>query len=508
MAVDLEKLHAYVQRLQRQEKVEAQRRQEEQEKVQWGEKAYYAGKEYSKAKSAAQTVPELLKVEQERSTQLWKAYHLFDDEGTDDDFERMYQVRPYQVKKEELVVPVAPVQRNRWLDEDSDSDEDSDDIPMTGICRKRENIFQTPETPEQEQKRKQEAEELRRFLKENEEKALAAEKKRMEQKQKEQKREEKHFFERKQSFVNQTVLEASKKFQPLSTEQENALGKLRRKSYNKKKAAWMENIEKQRELAEQIFALKEVANHLYRQTEYSKYEYSELRDQHTEADVFAPEKNQSLATGAYYLYCEDMMQLHDQNKVRLHRLKKINDKCLVMQAELEKLKEQQGFPVSKKKPHTNDFLGNLEHINHHLRVGAENHERLDPRLSVSAEATQEQMKMHPIGKQMVVHKSMNRQEWAEMRGREMKETDTLVKYKCFRDKGFCKASLQEEEADDIQLVIAVDANAWAMRIPGNINDGKEGVLLPQNTEYYIVKEERYVVNWREKTRVFLAVGTT
>ena len=141
MAVDLEKLHAYVQRLQRQEKVEAQRRQEEQEKVQWGEKAYYAGKEYSKAKSAAQTVPELLKVEQERSTQLWKAYHLFDDEGTDDDFERMYQVRPYQVKKEELVVPVAPVQRNRWLDEDSDSDEDSDDIPMTGIYRKRENIF-------------------------------------------------------------------------------------------------------------------------------------------------------------------------------------------------------------------------------------------------------------------------------------------------------------------------------------------------------------------------------
>ena len=75
-----------------------------------------------------------------------------------------------------------------------------------------------------------------------------------------------------------------------------------------------------------------------------------------------------------------------------------------------------------------------------------------------------------------------------MQGREMKETDTIVKHKCFRDKGFCKASLQEE-ADDIQLVIAVDANAWAMRVPSNINDGKEGLLLPQNTEYYIMKKD-------------------
>ena len=50
---------------------------------------------------------------------------------------RMYQtaVRPYQVKKEGPVVPAATVLRNRWLDEDSDSDEDSDDIPMTGMDR-------------------------------------------------------------------------------------------------------------------------------------------------------------------------------------------------------------------------------------------------------------------------------------------------------------------------------------------------------------------------------------
>ena len=97
-----------------------------------------------------------------------------------------------------------------------------------------------------------------------------------------------------------------------------------------------------------------------------------------------------------------------------------------------------------------------------------------------------------------------------MQGAKLKETDITkgAKYKYFTDKGFCKASLGEEDTNEIQLVIAIDQSATAMRVSGAAQGEKDGIILPRDTKYYIVKEEKYEANGKEKTRVFLSVGTT
>ncbi len=364
---------------------------------------------------------------------------------------------------------------------------------------------------EQERLRQQEKAEQERLRELQRQQEAEQERLRQQQAEKQEKR-------KKQTFVDQSVLETTADFQILTEEQRNALSKTKRNAYDKKKEEWDKNVQQQRAVAEAMFHLKEEADALYKKLDFSKHPMDapfqrELNREFVPAEEFAPEVNMTLISGKSEIYCRNMKRLYEQNKKDMEQLEMFNRQYFLLQEELQKLKEKQGFPVPKKKtPHADDFLGNLDKINHYLRVGEEAGEKVSPALSVAANVTAVNLTKNAIGKQMVVHRSLTQQEWEEMRGAKLPEKYLThgadAKYKVFTDKGFCKASLGEEDTDEIQLVIAVDQSVAAMRVSGAAQGGKDGIILPRDTKYYIVKEEKYFAGGKEKTRVFLSVGTS
>lgn len=473
---------------------------------------------------------EQLRIENERRAQrelfstrtdddIWNSIEVSDD-GAEDEFSRMYAngTQPYEVKVHEPVSAQPIIKKTNWLDEDSDEESD-DDLFQTGIFRKRENVFEKKETPEEKQRKKEEEKARREEQQKKAEQRLAEERRQQEREIEAQEREAAQKVKEKQRFMEQSVLETTAKFTLLSEEQRNSLGKIQRNSYDKKKEAWEKNVAEQRKVAEKMYALKEQADTLYQKLKYSEIDYLDneamqrffgnmtLPSQIKKVEDFAPAQNGLLMTGEVDLYCDDMLRLSEHNKKITEQLEKVNQEYLQLKEELQQLKKQQGFPVSrKKKASGQDFLGNLDKVNSYLRDDKGIAEPLDPVLAEGVHLTA--MHTRLIGKQMVVHKSISQKEWAEMMGTNAQETKigTDHSYKHFKDKGFCRASFAEEGANDVQLVIAVNKNAAAIRISGAENGGREGILLPQNTEYYVVKEEQIFVNGQLKTRVYLSVG--
>ena len=208
-----------------------------------------------------------------------------------------------------------------------------------------------------------------------------------------------------------------------------------------------------------------------------------------EAESFRLEDNRTLLYGEPELFLEDLPKLREQNRAAIAELDRLTQQYQKYAEELKELKIEQGFTVPKVRQE-DDFFSNLEQINQYLRADEKDETMLNGLMRRTAEVTKNSMT--PIGKQMLVHRSLSRKAWEEMAGKQLSRTDNVVgyQYDFFQDKCFCRASFGEEAPDDVQLVIAVSKEIRARHVSGIAAGGKDGLLLPPETEYHIIKQER------------------
>lgn len=429
----------------------------------------------------------------------WKNLEPFSD-PEDEDFNKMYGMQPYQMKMQKPVdQPAAdpPFTKNMsWLDEDSDDE----DIFQTGLRRQSRNIFEPQETPEEKQRRKEKEKAQREQQKKLEEQwRMEEEQKRLRQQEAERKEKERLLEMEKQkeeTFVNELVRDRKPTFQVLTEEQRNSLGKFQRSAYDRRIEAFKQNIEQQKKLAVEMFQLKERAELVYKKIDFSKNRYTDYSVDHidgtpaeAEAESFRLEDNRTLLYGEPELFLKDLQKLREQNRAAIAELDRLTQQYQKYAEELKELKIEQGFTVPKVRQE-DDFFSNLEQINQYLRADEKDETMLNGLMCRTAEVTKNSMT--PIGKQMLVHRSLSRKAWEEMAGKQLSRTDNVVgyQYDFFQDKCFCRASFGEEAPDDVQLVIAVSKEIRARHVSGIAAGGKDGLLLPPETEYHIIKQER------------------
>ncbi|MDO4531182.1 MAG: hypothetical protein Q4C06_04300 [Bacillota bacterium] len=425
----------------------------------------------------------------------WKDFDLFGDQE-DEDFNKMYGMQPYQMKKQKPVdQPAAapPFTKNvSWLDDDSDEE----DFFQTGLYRQSRNIFEPQETPEEKQRRKEKEKAQREQQKKLEEqRRLEKEQERLRQQEKERKEKELRLEAEKQkekNFVDDLVRNRKPTFQVLTEEQRNSLGKFQRSAYDKRIENFKKNIEHQKKLAVEMFQLKERAELVYKKIDFSKSRYTDHIDgmpAEAEVESFRLEDNKTLLYGEPELFMRDLQKLSEQNRGSIAELDRLTQQYQKYAEELKNMKIEQGFSVPKVKEEE-DFFANLGQINQYLRTDKKDKTMLNSLMRKSAEITKDSLS--PIGKQMVVHKSLSQKEWEDMTGKQLSKADNVVgyRYDSFKDKCFCRASIGEEAPNDVQLVIAVSKDIRAMRVSGIEKGGKDGLLLLPETDYHIIKQER------------------